>query len=109
MISNKIIGYALLIIGLVIIFCVIYQSYNIFMDKTSAPLIFKTQIIPQSQNVINQDLQKQLNDAINQQFGKMIPVDTFPKILNLFAWSLFAGILVVAGGAISGIGVKLLK
>ena len=87
--TNKIIGYALLIIGLAIIFFTLYQSYNIFMDKTSAPLIFKTQIIQQTQNSITQDLQKQLNDAVSQQLGKIIPADTLPKILNLSAWPIF--------------------
>jgi hypothetical protein len=39
----------------------------------------------------------------------MIPIGAVSKVLNLLSWSLFAGILIIAGGVISGIGVKLVK
>ena len=38
--SNKIIGYLLLTVGLVVIFWSIYASYNIFTAKKEAPKIF---------------------------------------------------------------------
>ena len=38
--SNKIIGYLLLAVGLVIIFWSIYASYNIFTAKKEAPKVF---------------------------------------------------------------------
>ena len=38
--SNKIIGYLLLAVGLVVIFWSIYASYNIFTAKKEAPRVF---------------------------------------------------------------------
>ncbi|MCK4891513.1 MAG: hypothetical protein KAS78_02475 [Candidatus Pacebacteria bacterium] len=38
--SNKIVGYLLLAVGLVIIFWSIYASYNIFTAKKEAPKVF---------------------------------------------------------------------
>lgn len=35
--------------------------------------------------------------------------DALPKLLNFSSWSLFLGILMLGGGQIAGIGVKLLK
>jgi len=104
--SNKIIGYILLVVGLAIIFWTLYQSYNIFTDKISAPIIFKTQILQQKSKINNQeDLQQQLQQQINE----LLPPDTLPKILNLFSWSVLAGILILGGGQIAGIGVKMIK
>ncbi|MCK4525339.1 MAG: hypothetical protein KAU07_02805 [Candidatus Andersenbacteria bacterium] len=39
-VSNKIVGYLLLAVGLVIIFWSIYASYNIFTAKKEAPKVF---------------------------------------------------------------------
>ncbi len=111
--TNKIIGYALLIIGLLLITLTLYQSYNIFMGNSSAPLLFKTQAPAQSSKTSGvgslQDLQKQLNEEISKQFGQMIPADTLPKILNLLSWSTLAGILIFGGGQISSLGIKMIK
>ena len=110
---KKIIGYALLIIGLLLITFTIYQSYNIFMGNSSAPLMFKVQALAQTSKVSDvgslQDLQKQLNEEISKQIGQMIPADTLPKILNLLSWSILAGILIFGGGQISSLGIKMIK
>ena len=111
---NKILGYILLVVGIVIITGSMWQSYNIFTNKISAPLIFSTP--PASNTTTNtgtqnqQDqLQQLLSLATQKQVGQMISPDTITKILNLLSWSLLATVLVFGGGAIAGIGVKLIK
>lgn len=111
--TNKIIGYALLIAGLLLIIFTLYQSYSIFMGNSSAPLLFKIQAPAQSPKTSGagslQDLQKQLNEEISKQIGQMIPAETLPKILNLLSWSILTGILIFGGGQIAGLGVKMIK
>jgi hypothetical protein len=108
MILNKTIGYVLLVIGLVLIFGALWQSYNIFMGKTSAPLVFQTPSeINFSTNSIS--VQEQINQAVQKQLSQILPIATITKILNLIAWSMLAFILITAGGALSRIGVKLVN
>mgnify|MGYP001595625565 CR=1 FL=1 len=87
MISNKIIGYVLLIAGLSLIIFTLYQSYNIFWGNSLAPLVFKAPTVAQPSKTSGlgslQDLQKQLNEEISKQIGQIIPTDTLPKVLNL--------------------------
>lgn len=110
---NKIIGYILLAIGLAIISWTLYQSYTIFTDKTSAPMIFKTQITQQkkinNQLDLQQQMQEQINKVIGNQISELLPADTLPKILNLFSWSILAGILILGGGQIAGLGIRMIK
>lgn len=111
---SKIFGYILIIIGLTIMGWTLFQSYNIFTAKTSAPLVFKTQVVSQnSENNktlnLQEQLQKQMEEAVKQQIGQILPAGTITDILNLISWSILAGILIFGGGQIAGIGVKMIK
>lgn len=103
---KKFLGLILLFLGLIIIFYTIYSSYNIFTAKNSPPEIFKAekQILSQENGT-----QAQLKEAITEQIKGMLPADSFPKLLNLISWSIFAGILIVGGSQISTLGIKLIK
>jgi Zn-dependent membrane protease YugP len=106
--ANKILGYILLAIGLMLIGGTIFQSYNIFTDKVSAPLVFKTET-PSQTSTGATSVEKQINEQVQKQLNQVLPAATITKILNLIAWSMLAFILVTAGGAIASIGVKLTK
>jgi len=117
-ILNKTIGWILFLLGLMIIFYSLYFSYNIFTAKKTAPEIFKIKevSIQPAQSVKqtkNQDIQAQMEKMISQQIGEqlkaMLPADFLPKLLNLISWSIFAGILILAGSHISSLGIKLIK
>ena len=104
---NKTIGYILIALGLVLIVWTLWHSYNIFTAKIEAPLVFQT---PASLGSFGEgSLQDQINQAMQKQFNQVLPVASVTKILNLSAWSIFAFILIWAGGIVSGIGVKLIK
>ena len=109
---KKILGYVLLAIGLILIVFALWQSYNIFYGKASAPFLFITPVADQNQQatqIFQVISQEQIEKAIQQQIGQYISSGDITKILNLLSWSLFASILIIAGGAISLIGVKLIN
>lgn len=115
MIINKILGYILLALGLVLIVFALWQSYNIFTGKTSAPIVFATPspINSSAKNSNSPDIQAQIQNQIQnvlgQQLNQVISPALITKTLNLTAWTFLAWILIMAGGAIAGIGVKLLN
>ena len=109
-----VIGYVLLAVGLLLIVWTIYQSYNIFTAKVSAPLIFRTQAAAKTSESatggnLQELLQQQMQQELQKQIGQLLPADTIPKILNLASWSILAGILIFAGGTVAGIGIKMVK
>lgn len=105
---NKTIGYILLIAGLVLIIWVLWQSYNIFTAKASAPLVFQTPTEIGSSGV-GAGLQDQINQAVQKQLGQILSPTLITKVLNLAAWSMLALILIWAGSAISAIGVRMIR
>ena len=54
-------------------------------------------------------MQEIIQEQIEKQLEKLLPKDTLPKLLNLVAWSILAGILIFGGSQISNIGIKLIK
>jgi len=52
---------------------------------------------------------REVEEMIGEQLKGMLPVDFIPKLLNLLAWSMMAGILIFAGGKISSLGIGLIK
>ncbi len=106
---NKILGYFLLISGLLLIVFILYQSYDIFMGKILPPLVFKIQVTKKIQNGIAQNVQQQVNEVIKQQVAGILPMEDINKFLNLVCWSIFSGIFIVGGGQMAGLGIKLIK
>lgn len=103
---NKIIGYILLFIGLLLIILPLYQSYNIFSGKSVPPEIFKNQKMSPTNQVNNPlDLQQQLQKAMSN----VLPTDSINKTLNLISWILLMWIFIFGGSKIAGLGILLIK
>jgi hypothetical protein len=98
---KKIIGWSLLFLGLVIIFYSLYSSYNIFITKAAAPEIFT---VGEQEGVSSQ-----IQEIIQQQLKDVLPAESIIGLLNLIAWSIFAGIFIFGGAQIAGLGIKLIK
>lgn len=135
--SNKVIGYSLLAIGLIVIFWSIFASYGIFTAKKEVPKVFSYNnegIVDFDNNVDNVEetnidkskltdpnylknleaeqkaqVESAIKDQISSQIKEVIPEEFILKILNLFSWSLLAFILIFAGSKISGLGIELTK
>lgn len=116
--TNKIIGYLFLFLGVIIILWGLWFSYGIFTGKKPSPELFKVDIskevskkeisLPQGAG-LNEQMQNQISSLLQSQLGNLIAGDSMNKILNLTAWSIFMAILVLASGKISSIGVQLIK
>ncbi|MCX6790730.1 MAG: hypothetical protein NTV62_00875 [Candidatus Gribaldobacteria bacterium] len=114
--AKKLLGWTLLVVGLVAIVLGLLDSWQVFKGYKKAPEIFKTQATAGGVKIntdipgVNTDLlQKQLQDSINQQMGGILPAGSIAEILNLLSWSIFIFILFSASAKIAGIGVNLLK
>jgi len=108
--ATKILGWVLLLAGVLIIFWTLYSSYNIFTGETAMPEIFeirKEEALSQKEGA--EDLQAQMEKMIGEQLQGFIPADTIPKMLNLGVWAMLAGILIFGGAQISNLGIKLIK
>ena len=113
---KKIIGWILLFGGILIMFLSLYSSYGIFTGKKNAPEVFKTETLQQnslendrSKLSGSDDLQEEIKKMINSQIQGIIPSAFISNLLNLISWSVFVGILILAGGKMSSIGINLLK
>jgi hypothetical protein len=95
--SDKTIGYALLMIGLGIIFFSIFSSFSIFNGKTP-PQIFNIESSTKPVIVNGQELPSM----------ELVPADYLNQSGNLTFFMLFMFFLVSAGGKISSIGVSIL-
>jgi len=105
---RKILGLALLVLGIAVIFYSLYSSFNIFTAKAAPPDIFKLESqIPSQKGA--EGIEAQFQEMIGEQLKGIIPVDSVSNLLNLIAWSIFAGILIFAGAQIAGLGIKLIK
>ena len=109
--ARKIIGWLLLLVGLIIIFYSLFTSYNIFTGKSLGPTVFK---MPEKETVLpqkgkDQALEGQMQEMMGEQLKEMLPVDFIPKLLNLLSWSIMAGIMIFAGTQISSLGIRLIK
>lgn len=116
--TQKIIGFLLLILGLIVIFYSLFSSYNIFNGKNSVPEIFKIDGKNINLNVVvdpkktvdpQAQLEEMLQKNVQKQLQDILPAGTLPKLLNLITWSIFASILFFGGGQISSLGIKLIR
>lgn len=107
---KKIVGWVLLILGVLMIVWGIWSSYEIFTAQKPPYEIFKAQ---ETQEVSPKQEkggpEEQMQQVIKEQLGEMLPSDFLPQLFNMIAWSVFMGILVFAAGKISILGINLLK
>ena len=110
MFHNKIIGYCLLSIGLIIISWTLFASYKIFTGESKAPEVFSVPLVGKASPSItnSQDPQKIMENIIKNQIGSLLSPDLLPKTMNLISWSILVGILVLGGGQIASLGIKLI-
>jgi hypothetical protein len=115
---QKILGFTLVVGGIGLILYSLYTSFTFFTGSATPPEIFSVDA-PDSRigekgaqdfslNSL-QDLGSQIPKLLESQLQGMLPVGLIPKMLNLTVWSIFAGLLMLGGGQIAGLGIKLLK
>lgn len=101
-----VIGYVLLLAGVLLIIFPLWQTYNIFTGKaTPAPVFQKPIALQVNQQVSALDIQGQIQNALI----KIMPIDFIDNSLNLGTRLLLMWILIYGAGKIAEIGVKLIK
>lgn len=108
--SSQIIGWILLIIGVILIGWTLMSSYDIFTAKAELPEFFETpeeEVAVQKQET--QDIQAQMEQMITEQLKGVLPADSITRLFNLIVWSMLAFILIFGGTQVSGLGIKLIK
>lgn len=129
-IYEKIVGSALLIVGLAIIGYSLISGINVFIKAQNPPEIFKpidsaksadsnpaqnqAKELPKNINEINPaDLQKMVSGSISPEMLKsIIPPEIFsyaPRLMNYSVFSIFLWVLIIAGGKVSALGISLIK
>jgi hypothetical protein len=104
--TNKIIGYVLLLVGVLLIVGPLWQTFNIFTGQATPPQVFmRPPSLKVNNNVGALDIPGQVQNALI----KILPVDFINNTLNLITWLLLMWILIYGGGKIAEIGVKLLN
>lgn len=102
---QKILGFALVAGGIGIILYSLYASFTFFTGSANPPEIFSVEAAePQAGGTGNP-----VSQLLEEQLQGLLPTGLIPKMLNLTVWSVFSGLLMLGGGQIAGLGVKLLK
>jgi len=103
---NKIVGYVLLLVGILLIIFPLWQTYNIFTGKALPAQVFtKPDSLAIDEKASPLDIQKQMQNA----FINILPIDLINNTLNLVSWLLLMMILIYGGGKLANIGVNLVK
>lgn len=100
--NEKITGYVLLIIGVLLIVYTIITILGVFNGNTEVPVkILKEDTTQIQQNGAGTNTSQSMN------LGQiMIPL--FP-MFNVFIWVVLAFVLIAAGGRLSGLGIRMIK
>lgn len=113
---KKIIGLTLFLLGLAIVSFTLLESYNIFTGNDDVPQFFSEEEfnVPTEEETpeattIEGQIKEIVGEQTKSQIRKVLPPNVIVKTLNLFAWSIFAGIAVLSGSQISKLGIGLMR
>lgn len=110
MILQKIIGVFLVIGGICIIVAGLYSGFQTFTGRAEPPELFEAPVAEEhTTNSAKTPQEQQLEDLFSKQSQSFIPPEFLPKMLNLSSWGVFLGIVMLAGGQVAGIGIKLFR
>ncbi len=117
--SQKIIGWVLVVAGVIMIFWSISSAFSIFTGKKEVPQVFEVKkesndcppcaASQGSQEQIQEQVEKMLQGQVKEQIQEFLPPDFIGKALNMGVYGALTTLLIFAGGKISGIGIKLLR
>jgi hypothetical protein len=110
--KTNLVGWLLIFLGVSIILWTLFVSYNVFLLEKEAPGFFKSEeetALVDDSSFSFKTMEQEMNRIVGEQIKDMLPTDAFSRILNLFVWSIFAGIFIFGGGQIANIGIKIIR
>lgn len=102
---QKILGFALVAGGIGIILYSLYASFTFFTGSATPPEIFSIEALDSQAR----EMRNPVSQLLEEQLHGLLPAGLIPKMLNLTVWSIFSGLLMLGGGQIAGLGIKLLR
>ncbi len=107
---NKILGWSIFLLGLVIIGSTVYYTYNIFTGVSAAPQIFNIEPAENDNEIETEGgLEEELKKMVAEQLKNIIPFESLNNFTNLVAWTAGAWIIITGGTKISELGIKLIR
>ena len=97
--AEKILGYILLGVGLIIIFVCGYNAYTVFTGQSAPPEVFKMESVS-----FNVD-----NNAGAASRLELISGGNASKLINMALWYILMFFLVQVGGKVSSLGIQMVK
>lgn len=97
-----ILGWILLLGGAAVLIWTLVFSYGIFSGGTEPFALFTPQEIATEEG-------SEQEEMIFRQISQFMPPEHIAMMMNLVAWTLFAGIAVFAGAKASSLGIAILK
>lgn len=104
---KKLIGWILIISGILLVLGTIYSTYLNFTGQSEFPQIFTVQEVEVAPTTGG--LEDQIGGMIREYIKEILPQDVTTQALNMFAWTLFAVFLVYSGSKLVSMGGTLLK
>ncbi len=105
---NKILGYILLIAGILLIVVPLYQTYQIFTGKVLPVQVFSVQGGKQPTDTKSPNNPFDLQQQLQKSLMNILPIDLINNTLNLASWMILMWILIYGGSKLAGIGIQLL-
>ena len=94
--SDRTVGYALLVLGLILIVLAVYLMFNVFTGAAAPPAIFHMESITVT-----------LPGA--ESATEILPGAELSKVVNMGLWTILMFFVASAGSRIGGLGVKLAR
>ena len=114
--AANLIGWALFLLGLGLIFYSLFTSWQIFTGRSELPPAFKVvSFSVEDQGQISLGiplLDEQLNKFLGQsqdRLSQLLSLAGVNRVLDLLTWTFFAGFLLFAGNLLASLGIKLIK
>ena len=108
---KSIFAWALIFIGLGLIFWDISTTYYYFTGQKEFPPVFAnlTAEVTDKSNSQQMTAEQLAGNIIKEQINQIISAEKINIMFNMTAWILFASFLIYAGGKVVGIGNEFLK
>jgi hypothetical protein len=109
MIIKTLLGWVLIIAGLLLVFWSVQGTYNNFTGKTEFPRIFSTTEGKEIKQSIDDNLEGKIGNIVKDQLNNIISQESTEKMFNMTAWIMFATFLVFSGSKVVAMGTGLIQ
>ena len=108
--TEKIIGYVLFCIGLLVIIFSTYAGYQVFTKQAQPIDVFHfPNITMDVTQALTSGLPKELTQNLPPQRQEIIPAEMINQPMNFFTYLIFMGFMASTGAKLAGLGIQLIR